>query len=76
MGNMGILATRIWDKYGTFSVFLTKIWDKYGTNMGHIWDQRQVYTRSEPYLITTHVRIDAYIISFGINNRNMNKRLE
>ena len=44
--------------------------------MGHVWDQRQVYTQSEPYLITTYVRIDAYIISFGINNRNMNKRLE
>ena len=35
MGNMGFSATRIWDKYGTFSDFSTKIRD-----MGHILDQR------------------------------------
>ena len=34
MGNMGISATRIWDKYGIFSDFSTKIWDIYGTYIG------------------------------------------
>ena len=31
MGNMGFSATRVWDKYGTFSDFSTKIGDIYGT---------------------------------------------
>ena len=47
MGNVGISAARIWDKYGTFPDFLTKIWDKYETKASSILNMKHFFIDDE-----------------------------